>query len=131
TIVSLDREESVNGYISAPSTLPGQAFGFVFLDCLLESEAEPGSVFLGRPWRSTAKVAFIRCEMGRHIADVGWDNWDNPENEKTAEFAEYGNHGPGVKRRVPWALMLDARQAQRFSPRSVLSGPDSWEPFVH
>ena len=95
TIISLDRGEKVNGYITAPSTLLGQELGFVFLDCNLESEAGTGTVFLGRPWRRSAKAAFIRCKMQAHIALQGWDNWENPENEKTVEFLEWNNSGPG------------------------------------
>jgi pectinesterase len=95
TLVSLDRGEKVNGYIAAPSTLPGQKAGFVFIDCSLESEAQAGTVFLGRPWRRSAKAAFIRCRMQAHIVPQGWDNWRNPENESTAEFLEWDNSGPG------------------------------------
>jgi pectinesterase len=130
TIVSLDRGEKINGYIAAPSTLPGQVFGFVFLDCLLEGDAGPGSVFLGRPWRPTAKAAYVRCRMGKHIRDEGWDNWDNPENKKTAEFVECDNKSPGAKSRAPWAKMLETGKAEGFSPESVLSGFDSWKPFA-
>ncbi len=128
-IQSLDRGEAVNGYIAAPSTLPGQAFGFVFLDCLLEGGAGPRSVFLGRPWRPTAKAAFVRCSLGGHIAESGWDNWGKAENEKTAEFVEYDNRGPGAGPRAPWIRVPGAEEAMRFSPASVFSVPDPWEPL--
>ena len=128
-IQSLDRGESVNGYIAAPSTLPGQVFGFVFLDCLLEGGAGPRSVFLGRPWRPTAKAVYIHCWMGEHIAESGWDNWGRAENEKTAEFVEYDNSGPGAGSRPPWISVPKAEEAKRFSPGRVFSVPDSWEPL--
>jgi pectinesterase len=130
-IVSLDRGEKVNGYITAPSTLPGQRYGFVFIDCRIEGETAAGSVFLGQPWRSSAKAAFLRCEMGRHISAAGWDNWDKPENEASVEFVEFGNHGPGAPAsgRVPWARVLSGEEAIRFSPEAILSGSDGWEPW--
>ena len=135
-IVSLDRGEPVNGYVTAPSTLPGQKYGFVFLDCALKGRCADASVFLGRPWRSSAKAAFIRCELGAHIAGPGWDNWDNPANEGTAEFYEFGNSGPGAAgsgeagSRVPWTKMLDQTAAARFSRQTVLSGADGWAPWA-
>ncbi|MCE1196405.1 pectinesterase family protein, partial [bacterium] len=99
------------------------------------------SVYLGRPWRSSAKAAFIRCELGAHIAGPGWDNWDNPANEGTAEFCEFGNFGPGsagggakesgaAGPRVSWARMLDEAAAARFSREDVLSGADGWAPWA-
>jgi pectinesterase len=141
-IVSLDRGEPVNGYVTAPSTLPGQKHGFVFLDCALKGRCADSSVFLGRPWRSSAKAAFIGCELGAHIAGAGWDNWDNPANEATAEFCEFGNFGPGVagsgtggeagaaRQRVRWAKPLNAAEAASFSRENVLSGEDGWMPWT-
>lgn len=135
-IKSLDRGENVNGYIAAPSTLPRQTFGFVFLRCRLTGSMERASVFLARPWRRTAKAAFIDCRMGSHIAKAGWDNGGNPDNEKSAAFVEYGSHGPGAPgrrasdRRASWARSLSTEEAATFSPRAVLSGADGWNPWV-
>lgn len=139
-ILSLDRGEPVNGYVAAPSTLPGQRHGFVFLNCSLKGRCADSSVFLGRPWRPSAKAAFIGCEIGAHIAGAGWDNWDNPANEGSAEFCEFGNFGPGsargeaagsgaAGRRVPWAKMLGRAAAARFNREAVLSGADGWTPW--
>jgi len=134
-IVSLDRGEEANGWITAPSTLPGQKFGFVFIDCRLEGELAEGSVYLARPWRSTAKAAFLNCEMGGHIAAAGWDNWGKPENEASVEFVEYGSRGPGAlveartpEGRAPWARAPNGKEAIRYSPQSMLSGFDGWKP---
>ena len=144
-ILSLERGETVNGYIAAPSTLPGQAYGFVFLRCRLKGSAGKGSVFLGRPWRPTAKAAFIDCELGDHIAAEGWDNWGNPANERGAEFAEFGSRGPGAPagfaepgsgpspsagRRAAWARVLDPGDVSHFTPRAILSGDDGWSPWL-
>lgn len=144
-ILSLERGERVNGYIAAPSTLPGQAYGFVFLRCRLRGNARKGSVFLGRPWRPTAKASFIDCDLGDHIAAEGWDNWGNPANEGSAIFAELGSRGPGAPadftetypgsgpsagRRVSWAQALAPGEVSRFTPRAILSGDDGWDPWA-
>lgn len=130
-IISLERGETVNGYVTAPSTLPGQRHGFVFLDCRLGGNAAKGSVFLGRPWRASAKAAFLRCELGGHIAGYGWDNWDNPANERSAEFSEFGNRGEGAAgERAAWSLKLDEKSAGGFTPQAILSGADGWSPWA-
>ncbi|PKL06360.1 MAG: hypothetical protein CVV53_04675 [Spirochaetae bacterium HGW-Spirochaetae-9] len=128
--------ERVNGYIAAPSTLPGQKFGFVFLGCRLEGDMASGSTYLGRPWRGTAKAAFVDCELGSHIAPEGWDNWGKPENEASVEFVECGSHGPGApaqgipfRKRLPWVRSLNEEEAFRFKPAALLSGSDGWTPW--
>jgi pectinesterase len=131
-ILSLDRGESVNGYIAAPSTLPGQEFGFVFHECDLRAAGTvaPGSVYLARPWRPRAKAAFIRCRMGGHIANAAWDDWNSPANRATCEFVECESDGPGarVEGRASWARFLGPRGAARFDPEAVLRGRDAWNP---
>lgn len=94
-IISLDRNKSVNGYITAASTSEDKKYGYVFLNCKLTSEAEGNTVYLGRPWRSYSNVCFINCWMGEHIKPEGWHNWGNKENEKTARYYEYNSLGQG------------------------------------
>ncbi|MEA3212717.1 MAG: pectinesterase [Chthoniobacter sp.] len=133
------------GYITAASTPPEQAFGFVFLRCKLTGDAVPWvdpsgatpatawklpNTALGRPWRPHASVAFIDCEMGEHIKPGGWDNWGKPENEATARFMEFGNTGPGAEpeKRLAWAKHLDKAEAAKITAASVLAGTDAWNP---
>lgn len=115
-IVSLNRGESVNGYVTAPCTPNEQEFGFLFLRCHLKSSCPAETVYLGRPWRAFGKAAFLECEMDNHIIPAGWDNWSNAENEKTAWFAEYQNSGAGNQptKRVSWCKMLSKPQAERI-----------------
>jgi len=112
----------INSYLTAASTTPRQAFGFVFLDCRLEADDSVRKVFLGRPWRPYAKTVFIRTEMGPQIAPAGWDNWRNPENEKTAYYAEYESRGPGAAsdRRAAWSHQLSAKEAQQYTIENIL-----------
>jgi len=130
-------EEGTKGYITSPSTLPGQTYGFVFLGCKAGGDAVADSVFLGRPWRATAQCAFIDCLLGGHIRAEGWDNWGSSAHESSVMFLESGSKGPGApdaakpggRSRVPWAGSPTLLEKERFSPQRVLSGDDGWDPW--
>ena len=110
-----------NSYITAASTPEGKPFGFVFLNCRLTADTGINQVYLGRPWRDYARVAFLYCEMGRHILPRGWDNWSTPSREKTSFYAEYGNSGPGAgtSERVSWCHRPSGREASRYTPQHI------------
>ncbi|ESQ76967.1 pectinesterase family protein [Asticcacaulis sp. YBE204] len=121
-IRSRPRLDPVEGYIAAPSTLIDQPAGLVFSRCRLTADVgvPDGSVFLGRPWRSSTTVngrrmgdprsvgmaAYLDCHMGRHVSPLGWTRmwytgpdgnpktWFEPEE---ARFREYRNTGPGAR----------------------------------
>ena len=135
------------GYITAASTPAEKPFGFVFFECQLTGDPRPWThpesgqpvkpsrtplTALGRPWRPSASVAFVRCELGDHINPAGWDNWRQPDREKTARFAEYRNTGPGAhtEQRVPWSRQWTDAEAEKISPASILAGSDGWNPGV-
>jgi len=134
------------GYVTAASTPSDHLIGFVFLDCKLTGDPSPwnptnGAVqfeksdvktYLGRPWRPTASVAFVNCEMGSHIKPAGWHNWGNVTNETTARYAEYNSTGSGAnpEKRVKWAKQLTADEAKDFTLGKILSGTDGWNPFA-
>lgn len=117
-----------NSFLTAASTSEGKPFGFVFRNCSITAASGINKVYLGRPWRSFAKVAFLNCEMGSFIAPEGWDNWSKPENEKTVEFAEYQNSGPGAdtNNRVNWSHQLKPNEASKYDVKSVFA-PVVWE----
>lgn len=120
-----------DGFITAASTPPDAKYGYVLLDCTITAapEVERG-VFLGRPWRPYAAVAFIRCELPAAIRPEGWDNWGKASNETTARFVEFGSTGPGARpdARVKWARQLTAEEAAAFTPENILAGTDGWKP---
>lgn len=110
------------GYITAPSTNDGVAFGFVFLDCDITGTAPEASFYLGRPWRPFAKSVFVRCRLGKMIKPEGWHNWNKADAEKTAFFAEYKNTGEGayISKRVPWSHQLSEEIANQYTPEKIL-----------
>lgn len=111
-----------NSYITAASTPEGKPFGFVFLNCSLTASEGVKKVYLGRPWRIYAKVAFLNCEMGSFISPGGWHNWDKSDAEKSTFFAEYKNKGLGasISQRVIWSHQLSDDEASTFSPEKIL-----------
>ncbi|WP_220399678.1 pectinesterase family protein [Filimonas effusa] len=113
-----------NSYITAASTTPLQQFGYVFFRCKLIANDEAKKVYLGRPWRAYAKVAFIECEMEEHILPEGWHNWDNVANESTACYAEYNNKGAGAAtgKRVAWSRQLSAKDAEAYTLSAIFRG---------
>ncbi|MGB8489988.1 MAG: pectinesterase family protein, partial [Bacteroidales bacterium] len=103
-----------DSYITAASTTEGKNWGFVFIDCKLIAAEGVEKVYLGRPWRDFAKVAFIRCDMGEHILPQGWSNWAGTARERTAFFAEYNNTGAGYapEKRVRWSHQLSPEEVE-------------------
>jgi pectinesterase len=112
-----------NSFITAASTPQGKTFGYVFLNCKLTATENAQKVFLGRPWRDYARVAFIKCELGSHIQPAGWSNWQGTSRDKTAYYAEYGNTGPGsdVSKRVPWSHKVTENEAAQYTIKSILA----------
>ncbi len=120
-----------DGYVTAPSTDKGKKFGYVFWNCKLTGADEAVRVYLSRPWRPYAQAVYIECEMGKHIAPVGWNNWGKKSNESTVFYAEYKSVGEGanVKDRAVFSKQLKDPSAYR--PEEVLKGDDGWNPIAN
>jgi pectinesterase len=121
-----------NSFITAASTPEGTPYGYVFLNCSLTSHPGINKVYLGRPWRDYARVAFLNCSIGDHIIPAGWDNWATPSREKTAFYAEYGNTGPGAATagRVKWCHQLTKEEAANYTLENIFKAHTIKEPSV-
>ncbi|SFH42926.1 pectinesterase family protein [Pedobacter insulae] len=119
-----------NSYITAASTTPAKAFGFVFLNCKLTADSAAQKVYLGRPWRPFAKTVFINTNMGKHIAPEGWHVWNNNENHLKTYYAEYGSYGPGFvkEKRVPWSKQLTKKEGKQYTLTNIFKGTTAWIP---
>ncbi|MCD8193047.1 MAG: pectinesterase family protein, partial [Tannerellaceae bacterium] len=117
-----------NGFVTAPSTNEGKAYGYVFFDCKLTAAEGVDKVYLSRPWRPFAKAVFIRCDLGSHIVPAGWDNWNKKEAEQTVFYAEYQSTGPGANpgTRVPYSHQLTS--LEDYNIEKILAGNDGWNP---
>lgn len=111
-------------YITAASTNEGAACGFVFVNCVLKSDAPDQTVYLGRPWRPYAHTVFIHCEMDSHIHPEGWHNWSKPEAEKTTYYAEYQSSGAGADAaaRALWSYQLSIDEITKYSLKKIFNG---------
>jgi len=121
-IFSGARDMDPSGYITAASTPQGQAWGYVFSHCRLTGDCVPDSVYLGRPWRDYAHVAFVNCHMDAHIKKEGWHNWNRPEAESRTRYEEYNSTGPGgdMRGRAAWCKILTAQEAAQYTAAHVL-----------
>lgn len=118
-----------DGYVTAPSTDQGKAYGYVFWNCRLTAADEAGKVYLSRPWRPYAQAVYIQCEMGKHIVPEGWNNWGKASNEQTVYYAEYQSTGEGANpsARVKYSHQL--ADISKYQPELVLAGNDGWNPI--
>jgi len=116
-----------NSFVTAASTSPNQKFGYVFLNCKLIADSGITKVYLGRPWRPYAAVAYLNCYLGPQVLPVGWNNWKDPKREKTARYSEYKSTGPGAnpKDRVPWSRQLSANEARNYTLKNIFG---NWNP---
>lgn len=115
------------GYITAASTPEGTAFGYVFLDCEITGGEGVRDVYLGRPWRPYAHVAFIRTTIDGSITPEGWHNWGQPDRETTSRYEEFASTGAGAapEQRVSWSRQLSAEEAAEYRVIHIFDG---WHP---
>ncbi len=125
-----------NSYVTAASTLKGQKYGYVFVNCRLTAAEGITKCYLGRPWGAYARTVFIGCELGSHILPEGWHDWEKPgkpDTKKNSYYAEYNNYGPGAaEARVKWSHRLSARQAAAYSFEKVMYQKQDgivWDPY--
>ena len=125
-----------NSYVTAASTLQGQQYGYVFVNCKLTADEGVTKCYLGRPWGAYAKTVFIECELGGHILPEGWHDWEKegkPDTKKNSFYAEYGNFGPGARGpRVPWAHTLRKKDLKDYSFEKVMYQAQDgivWDPY--
>ena len=117
-----------DSYITAASTTEGKPFGFVFLNCKLTAADGVSKVYLGRPWRTYAKVAFLNCEMGSFISPEGWHSWSENADIGKVQFAEYNNFGAGadVQQRVAWSQKMNKKEASKYTRENIFAAY-KWE----
>ena len=141
-ILSRDRAgKDPTGYVTAPSTLMGHPFGFLFVDSRFEKEdgVPAGSVGLGRPWHAgnnpaaNGSAVFIRTWMDDHVAEDGYYPISGRtaggdrvwyDLEPTSRFFEWRTEGPGAHV-GPRRPQLTAEQAEWYTADHVLQG---WRP---
>ncbi|CCO34745.1 putative pectinesterase A [Rhizoctonia solani AG-1 IB] len=84
-----------------------------------------GKQYLGRPWRSYARVVFQNSVLGSQIQPAGWSEWAvaSPETDNIF-YGEYNNTGPGAWdiARVSFATNM----TEGLTMDTVFGGSTSW-----
>ena len=114
------RERFINGYITAACGLK-EDLGFVFRNCSIKGAdgCEPGSVFLGRPWRDEARTVFLDCTMDETIAPERFSGWGGISKEQPdTYYGEFGTKDADLSRKNSWIKDIDASTAADLSHRA-------------
>ncbi|KAK7308633.1 hypothetical protein VNO77_42252 [Canavalia gladiata] len=115
SVIGASLESGLSGFITAQGRSNGKdSNGFVFKECHVFGN---GTTYLGRPWRSYARVLFYNTNMSHIVQPTGWDAWNFVADESRLTFAEYGNFGPGsnTSKRVSWTKKLDLKTIEKMA----------------
>ena len=114
------------GWYTACNTPEDQPFGFVFHECLLTGECNPGKAKLGRPWRKYCRTHFLSCEMDEHVDPRGFEDWDETR-VVTDRMGEWRTRGARAdqKSRHPAQRRMTDEEAAEMTAEAVLNG---WNP---
>jgi pectinesterase len=131
-IRSLTRGSTTNnGYVTAPSTMIANPYGFLFTRCRFTSDAPAGTVFLGRPWHPSqdpdaiGQVLVRDSWVGEHVGASAWSDFSGGWSWRDARFAEHHNRGPGALL-TPERPQLTRTEAGELTVRRYLAGDDGW-----
>jgi len=120
-----------NSYITAASTTERNRYGYVFRNCRVTAADDVTQLYLGRPWKSTARTVWLACELPAAIRPEGWHNWRDPARERTSFYAEWRCTGPGADRsgRVAWSHELSDEEAADYVPELIFAKKTGSEQF--
>ncbi|OLN89994.1 Pectinesterase 5 [Colletotrichum chlorophyti] len=107
---SCDIETIGKGYITANGRDADNNTSFyVFNNANVTGTSGPGSTFLGRPWRTFARVVFQNSFLSDVVKPIGWSTWDAVSPTDNLFFKEFNNSGPGSEGiRANFSSKLDA-----------------------
>ncbi|CAI5537418.1 unnamed protein product [Closterium sp. Naga37s-1] len=100
--------------------------GFVFYRCWITGVTPTVKAYLGRPWRSHARVVYMFSYLSAAIVPEGWAPWPGENFGPRVFLGEYRNTGPGAwtSGRVRWARpgLLNETQVAPFMPEAFIRG---------
>ena len=134
SIVLFDRcriHGKADSFLTAASTTERNAYGYVFRDCRVTVDPAVTKLYLGRPWKSTARTVWIRCELPAEIRPEGWRDWHDAARKGDVYYAEYGCTGPGADRsgRVAWSRVLSDDEAATYTLERIFAKKTGSEAF--
>lgn len=120
-----------DSFVTAASTTERNKYGYIFHRCHLETAPEVRKLYLGRPWKSTARTVWIECLFDAPIAAEGWRDWHDSARKGAIFYAEYGCRGRGADRsgRVAWSHELTAEELSEYTLEKVFYKKTGSEQF--
>lgn len=121
-----------DSFITAASTTERNRYGFVFSRCRVTAAEGVTKVYLGRPWKSTARTVWLECEFPAAIRSEGWRDWHDAARKGDVYYAEWGCTGPGADRsgRVGWSRELTCEEAGAdYMPAKIFAKKTGSEQF--
>ncbi len=109
-IVTIDSNRTTPSFVCAPAHPKVLPYGYLFYKCSLEGNEK---TFLARPWRDYGCVAFIDCQLGKHVLPEGYNKWNDTNRDKTARFYEY-TQNLNTATRVSWSHQLTVSEANKY-----------------
>ncbi len=134
SIVLFDRcqiKAKSESYVTAASTTERNKYGYVFRRCRLYADPAVTKLFLGRPWKSTARTVWLECQFDAPITAAGWNDWHDSARKGALCYAEYRCTGPGADRsgRVAWSKELSEEEAALYTPEQIFYKKTGSEQF--
>ena len=126
-----DPRQGRQAFLTAASTTERNLYGYVFRDCRVTVAEGVTRLYLGRPWKSTARTVWIRCELPAAIRPEGWRDWHDSARKGDVFYAEFGCFGPGADRlgRVTWSRELTDDEAAAYTPEQIFARKTGSEAF--
>ena len=120
-----------DSFITAASTTERNEYGFVFSCCRVTAAEGVTRVYLGRPWKSTARTVWLECEFPAAIRPEGWRDWHDAARKGDVYYAEWRCEGPGADRsgRVAWSRELTDADADVYDNRCIFAKKTGSEQF--
>jgi len=139
TVYAKTRTTNGSSYMTAASTPPGQAYGYVFNNCTFPANTGGTQYYLGRPWQNSTgssplannKVVYLNAIFGAGlILPAGWAVWDAGTDTTLIFDAEYQSKGfsgalADVGNRVTWSHQLTSGDLATYTKANMFG---SWDP---
>lgn len=120
-----------DSYVTAASTTERNKFGYVFRHCTLSATSDVTELYLGRPWKSTARTVWLHCRLDAPIVAAGWKDWHDSARKGAILYGEYGCTGRGADRagRVEWSVELTPEEVEAYTPEQIFYKKTGSEQF--
>jgi pectin methylesterase-like acyl-CoA thioesterase len=120
-----------NGYLAAPATDSGSAYGYLIEASTVTSSAATGTFYLGRPWHpysgADPQIVIRNTALPSQIKPDPWTTMHG-YSFSPGRYGEYDNTGPGATVNAS-RPQLTTSQAAGYTPQKYLAGTDGWRPL--